>query len=99
MLQAKDHEAVAGILEKLVRYTVDHFSREEAIWAEGGLRGQAEHKQLHAKLAGEVAAFQKDFMAGKAMVTAELMSFLRDWLINHVFKADKAGMKEISARG
>jgi hemerythrin len=49
-------------------------------------------------LASKVDAFQREFLAGKATLTADLMSFLREWLIEHVFKTDKAGVKEISER-
>ena len=95
MLKGAGQDVAAGILNKLVQYTVDHFAREEAIWTKGGLKSLAEHKRTHADLVAKVGKFQKDFLAGKATLTAELMSFLREWLINHVFKTDKAGVKEI----
>ena len=98
MLHGTGPEAIAGILDKLVQYTTDHFAREEAVWASGGLKSLAEHKKSHADLAGRVRGFQQEFLAGKATLTAEVMSFLRDWLVNHVFKADKAGVKEIGKR-
>jgi methyl-accepting chemotaxis protein len=89
-------DIAAGILNNLVKYTVDHFAREEAIWANGGLKSLAEHKRVHADLAAKVGTFQQDFLAGKVSLTVDLMSFLRGWLINHVFKTDKADVKEIS---
>ena len=92
-------DVAAGILEKLVRYTVDHFAREEAIWVGGRLDNLAEHRRIHAELVGQVGKFQQDFLAGQATLTAELMSFLRGWLINHVFKMDKTAVKRISPQG
>ena len=98
MLKGVGQDVAAGILNKLVQYTVDHFAREEAIWTQGGLKSLAEHKRIHADLVAKVGKFQQEFLAGKATLTAELMSFLREWLINHVFETDKAGVKEIARR-
>ena len=92
-------DSAAAILHKLVRYTVDHFAREEAIWSEGGLASLVEHRKVHADLVAQVGKFQQDFLDGKATLTADLMSFLRGWLINHVFKMDKIGVAEIMGRG
>ena len=88
----------AGILTKLVQYTRDHFAREEVIWHQGGLASLDRHKETHTALVNKVEAFQQAFNDGKASLTAELMSFLREWLINHVFKTDKAGVKEIGGQ-
>ena len=98
MEQGVGKEVAAGILNKLVQYTLDHFAREEAIWTQGGLKDLAEHKRIHADLVATVGKFQQDFLAGKATLTADLMGFLREWLINHVFKTDKVGVAEIIGR-
>ena len=98
MLKGHGRDIIADTLGKLVQYTRDHFAREEAIWAHGGLTSLADHQQKHADLVTKVLQFQRDFTAGNATLTTEIMSFLREWLINHVFKTDKAGVREISAR-
>jgi len=98
MLEGKGQEVAADTLRKLVQYTRDHFAREEAIWQEGGLQSIVEHRQAHAELMAKVEQFQRDFVAGKAALSSELMAFLRNWLVGHVFKSDKAGVAEIAAR-
>jgi methyl-accepting chemotaxis protein len=97
MIQGKGHDVASDVLGKLVQYTRDHFAREEVIWREGGLTSLAKHEKTHADLVVKVEAFQRDFLSGKATLTADLMSFLREWLIAHVFRTDKAGVKEIDA--
>ncbi len=97
MLEGKGRDVASDTLAKLVQYTHDHFGREEAIWRQGGLKSLDQHQKTHAGLIDKVEQFQREFVAGKATLTADLMSFLREWLINHVFKTDKAGVKEISA--
>lgn len=98
MLHGEGHATSAEILNKLVQYTLDHFAREEAIWTQGGLSTLDKHKRMHADLVQNVKKFQEDFLAGKATLTTDLMTFLRQWLINHVFKTDKADVKEIASK-
>jgi methyl-accepting chemotaxis protein len=97
MIEGKGRDVVADVLNKLVQYTRDHFAREEVIWREGGLTSLAAHERTHAGLVEKVEQFRRDYLAGKATLTADLMAFLRDWLIAHVFRTDKAGVNEITA--
>jgi hemerythrin-like metal-binding protein len=90
--------AASAILGKLVSYTKEHFAREEGIWAAGGLTSLDRHREIHAALAGKVIDFQKEFDAGRAELSAEVMVFLRDWLVEHVFTLDKAGVQSIIAQ-
>jgi len=96
MMQGMGRNIAADILDKLVNYTRDHFGREEAIWRRGGLKSLAEHETAHRNLVSKVEEFQRQFAAGKASLTADLMSFLREWLVDHVFKTDKAGVVAIN---
>jgi methyl-accepting chemotaxis protein len=98
MLDGKGNDIAAEILKKLVEYTRFHFSREEVIWQQGGLASIVEHQKKHVDLVAKVEAFQRDLAQGKATLTGDLMSFLRQWLINHVFRTDKAGVAEIMAK-
>jgi len=84
-----------GILAKLAQYANSHFAREEAIFRQGGLPNLPQHQQAHAELAATVQAFLNDLGSGKATLTADLASFLIEWLINHVFISDKAGVRDI----
>ncbi len=97
MVEGKGRDIAADVLNKLVNYTREHFAREEAIWQKGGLRSLPQHRKTHADLVSKVEQFQKSFVAGQATLTTELMAFLREWLIDHVFKTDKAGVREIGA--
>ncbi|MER2519429.1 MAG: bacteriohemerythrin [Bdellovibrionales bacterium] len=98
MMNGAGRDIASEILGKLVQYTIDHFKREETIWVQGRLSSLSEHKKTHEELVETVKNFQADFLAGKATLTTDLMSFLRQWLINHVFKTDKAGVKEIMGK-
>ncbi|RAU21014.1 hypothetical protein CU669_15635 [Paramagnetospirillum kuznetsovii] len=98
MMKSKGRSVAGDILDNLARYTVEHFAREEKIWAEAGLPSLKGHQQIHADLLARVGAFADDFRSGKANVTTEILSFLREWLMDHVFKTDKAAVAAIGRR-
>jgi methyl-accepting chemotaxis protein len=78
-----------GLLKDLAGYTVEHFQLEEKLMAKAGYARLSEHKQTHQKLVQKVTDFQRQFEAGNATVTIELMNFLRDWLIDHIQGTDR----------
>ena len=98
MMQSHGRHIIAGILEKLAGYTVEHFAREEAIWRQGDLDGLDGHIKLHTDLATQVAQFVADHGAGKATLTMEVLTFLREWLLEHVFKTDKTAVRALAAQ-
>ena len=95
MMEGRAQEVLARILGQLIDYVGQHFAHEEAIWAEGKLPTLAEHQQAHAALMAKVGRFRADFTAGNAELTNELMHFLRQWLVGHVFKVDKVAARMI----
>ena len=76
------------ILDDLVRYTNVHFKREEDMMRKYSYPGFYEHEAAHAELVSRVLDFQSQIKSGKKVFSVELMSFLRDWLINHILKTD-----------
>ncbi len=97
MTEGRGREVLGETLGKLVAYTISHFDHEEKIWAAGKLPSLGQHKQMHAALTGKVQQLHGEFSAGRTDLTIDVMAFLREWLIDHVFKADKIAAKTIAA--
>ncbi|MBF0242019.1 MAG: bacteriohemerythrin [Desulfamplus sp.] len=76
------------ILDSLAKYTLYHFGHEEKLFKQYNYPEYNEHKKIHENLVATVVAFQKDFKAGKASLSVDLMNFLTDWLKNHIMKCD-----------
>jgi len=85
----KSNSVIGSILDRLADYTVTHFGTEETLFARYGYPEEKAHVEIHRKLVAQVVDVQKKFKAGEAMVSMELMSFLKDWLINHIQGTDK----------
>jgi hemerythrin-like metal-binding protein len=78
-----------AILKKLADYTVYHFSNEEKLFNKYGYPETKTHLKAHEILVEKVLQFKSQFEGGKAALSMELMSFLMDWLKNHILKTDK----------
>jgi hemerythrin-like metal-binding protein len=89
MGQGHGKEVLGKILSELIKYTQEHFKREEDHMQKIGYPGYGAHKQEHDKLIKEVVDLQNKFNAGNGMLSVQVSSFLRGWLVNHIMKVDK----------
>lgn len=79
-------------LDELVKYTQTHFTQEESIMDDTeGLTSDFvdSHKKAHRNFVDKIENFKKEYYAGKAEVSQELITFLKDWLVNHILVTDK----------
>jgi len=80
---------MGGVLRKLSDYTNAHFAAEEALMAEAGYPGLEAHRAMHQILAEEVRRFHREYKVDpRPFVAAELVDFLRDWLVGHILTVD-----------
>ena len=89
MAQGHGKEILGKILSELIRYTQEHFKREEDHMQRIRYAGYASHKQEHDRLIREVVELQNKFNTGNGMLSVQVSSFLRNWLVNHIMKVDK----------
>jgi hemerythrin-like metal-binding protein len=88
MRQGKGNEVIGPILDGLVEYTRTHFAHEERLMKEAGYAAREEHKREHDSLTGQVLEIQNKYRSG-AVLSLEVMSFVKDWLVNHIQGSDK----------
>lgn len=98
--EGKGTEAVGAILDGLVSYTVEHFDREEKMFASCGYPDAAQHRQQHEDLKQQVLAIQEKFRAGSSLtLTLDTMNFLKDWLTNHIRGSDQKYAPFLTSHG
>ncbi len=88
MAQRKGKDILEKILGGLVEYTKTHFAHEEQLFRAHGYPEATAHKMKHDDLTKKVLQFQQDLHAGKAVMSVEIMAFLKDWLLNHIKGTD-----------
>jgi hemerythrin len=78
------------IFSALRHYTETHFTKEEHYMVECGAPGQEEHLQEHKVMMAKLADLESRHRNGEAAISLQTLTFLRDWLKNHICAVDQA---------
>ncbi len=97
MQRGESKGILSGLLKALIDYTVKHFRDEERLMQAARYPEYQAHKAKHDALTQQVQDFARDLESGKVAVSLELMTFLRDWLYNHILKSDQAYVPSLTA--
>lgn len=82
--------SVIPALVHLLESTRKHFADEEALMQEIDYPGREHHRSRHEQLASDLAVMLMRVRYGKPVNMFELLSFLREWLTDHIIKDDAA---------
>ena len=89
---AMAHNRTAGemqkILHKLRDYTATHFADEERMFTATAYLGAAEHIKIHKKFVAKLDEVEEQLKSGAATVSMDLLTFLKDWLVQHIMGTD-----------
>ncbi len=99
MKQGKGNDVTGNVLSGLVQYVATHFATEEKLMKEHAYTEYLKHKAEHDALTKQAIDLQKQFHEGKAVLTVELMKFLKDWLSNHILGTDKKYGPYLNSKG
>ncbi len=94
----KGKQMLERTLNELVEYTVYHFDSEEKAFRAHGFPHSANHIKSHDKLKDAVGQFLENYKKGKEVIGFNLMSFLQDWLKNHIMHEDKEYGKHLASK-
>ncbi|MDA8083622.1 MAG: bacteriohemerythrin [Nitrospiraceae bacterium] len=99
MKVGKGQEVIGKVLTGLIDYTRMHFATEERLFETHKYPGYIAHKGEHDKLTAQVLDLKKKFDNRQAVITVEIMSFLKDWLQKHIMKTDKQYSSYLNNKG
>jgi hemerythrin len=89
MSQGKGSDILKSLLTRLVAYTQVHFATEEKYMKQWNYPGYVYHKGEHDAFVKKVAEFKAKFEGGQAALSIEILTFLKDWVVNHIQGTDK----------
>jgi len=95
----KGREVLGNVLKELIAYVNTHFKTEEEMMVQYGYEEYENHRYEHEKLTDEVKRFFDDYQAGKALLSVQIMNFLRSWLMDHIVVKDKKFGKFLNSKG
>lgn len=99
MSGGRGEAVVREIVDQLAIYTRTHFLQEEALMRQTGYPDCAAHKELHRKLMEDVERYKRDLLEGRPVNTVSLLNFLREWLVEHIRRSDKAYSAHLNSHG
>lgn len=84
MKKGKGKEILQQTLDKLIKYTIQHFTDEELFMLSQGYPYYQEHKKIHQDLTNKVKELRAKFVSGNVNINIELLHFLNQWLSHHI---------------
>ena len=99
MKAGKGQEITGKILSDLADYTKFHFGYEEKLFDQTKYPDTMVQKRQHSDLVKQVVNYISKFQKGEAILTMELMNFLKDWLMNHIVATDKKYTSFLNSKG
>lgn len=92
MIEARDarvdSEVVSEVLDEMTRYADEHFATEEVLMQQHGFPLLDEHKVEHVNFRRKVARLCVEAAAWKRTVPEDILSFLKNWLVDHLLYCD-----------
>jgi hemerythrin len=89
MKVGRGKEVVEDVLKALINYTATHFAAEEQMMRLHNYPGYERHRKEHSLLVARVLDVQKKLRQGDAPLSQSVMTFLQEWLTNHIMVIDK----------
>jgi len=99
MTQGRGSTVLRQIVDGLIEYTRVHFTTEEGYFEICDYPDCAAHKQQHRYFVAKVTDFKQGFDEGRLMLTLDVMSFLGDWLVEHIQGSDASYAPFLHAEG
>ncbi len=84
-----NNEIIFDLIVKMRQYTVKHFTAEENYLEKTGYHELEIQKKEHKTFVDKIEDLEKRFKSGKAILTFEVTSFLKTWLVQHIEISDK----------
>jgi len=86
-----DDDALSRITDAMVEYTIMHFRHEEMYFDDWAYPDAAAHIQAHGALRQQVMDFRGQVGGtDRHKLAEEMLTFLRQWLIQHIQVDDRA---------
>lgn len=85
-----EEEEVGPLIEDLISYVGDHFTREEGYMVHIDYPHLEAHRAKHREMAGRVLEMQERYRGGEETLGREILVFLSVWLVEHIQGADQA---------
>lgn len=95
----EEYSAIKSILAEMKEYAKNHFDLEEKYMIDTNFPLYGEHKKEHEFFKSQIDRFQKYYYAGRAHLTAQMLTFLSSWLKDHLLGTDRKYIEHFRKAG
>lgn len=99
IISKTNKENVLQLIGKMKDYTIFHFTNEENLLRDHEYPRLDAHIAEHKKFVDKVGEMEQRFNEGKLILSLEVTTFLKDWLINHIMVSDQKYAEYFKKRG
>jgi hemerythrin len=99
MRVGKGSSVVSRTVGELLQYTRTHFQQEEALLRRANYPQLAAHQEMHRRFVADVESLDRETRDGHTANSVAVLNMLRNWLVNHIQKTDKAYSAHLNAAG
>lgn len=89
MKAGKAKDQMSGYVKELINYSVTHFNLEEKYMKQYNFPGYLLHKKEHDDFASKVLEFQKKVESGENLVSIDVLTYIKSWLVDHMLGSDR----------
>jgi hemerythrin len=89
IVAGKSNEIMGKVLESMTNYAKYHFNYEENYFGECGYSESSSHKEEHQAYVQKVSEFKKSFEQNRIMLPIDVITYLKDWWLDHICVTDK----------
>ena len=81
-------ERAGAILDELFDYACYHFVAEEFWMSKSSYPKLEQHIEEHNYFTQRLQQIARDYRQGKSAISLKIMTFLKEWLLEHILKSD-----------
>lgn len=95
---AATKETLIGVIAELKAYSESHFQTEETLMESKNSIYLDEHRTAHQVFIDQITLFDLDVILASEGLAADMLYFLRGWLVEHILGEDKKFAAALSGR-
>ena len=99
MMTGKGPQVIEKVVKDLADYTHFHFSAEERLLEQAQYPDLPAHRAQHRVFVNKVKQFQQNLHITTTGQASAVVTFLKDWLTNHIMQTDKQYSAHLNAKG
>jgi len=89
LMEDRMRDAQKRTVDEMISYAADHFAAEEKYMLQFNFPGYQKHKKEHDQFAAKALDLQGRMDKAGLVLSLEILSFLKDWLQDHILVVDK----------